>query len=131
MNELIGIVAAAIFYIALGMFWYSPAVFWKVWMKAKWFLHEDMENKKMPKHAFCKAILNAFFAAVLMTLAWMQFMFESIESYLTFAFIATLFVTTNEISKHIWEQEKFKLAVLNTFYTLFAYLGMATIIFYI
>jgi hypothetical protein len=69
MNELIGIVAAAIFYIALGMFWYSPAIFGNVWMKAKGFLHEDVENKKMPKHAFFKAIVNAVFAAVLMTLA--------------------------------------------------------------
>ena len=113
------------------MFWYSPAIFGKIWMKAKGFLHEDMKNKKMPKNAFFKAILNAIFVATLMSAVSVIFMFDNIESYLTFAFIATLFVMTNEITKHIWEQEKFILAVLNTFYTLFAYLGMAVIIFYI
>lgn len=131
MNEILGIIAAAVYYIALGMFWYSPAVFGKVWMKAKWFLHEDMKNKKMPKDAFTKAIINAFIASFTMTMVWYVFMFENIEKYLSFAFLATLFVMTNEISKHIWEQEKFKLAILNTFYTLFAYLGMSAIIFYI
>jgi hypothetical protein len=90
-----------------------------------------MKNKKMPKYAFIKALLNSVFVATVMTSAGLIFALDTIESYLTFAFVATLFIMTNELSKHIWEQEKYILAILNSFYTLFAYLGMATIIFYI
>ena len=131
MNVIIWIILAGVFHMALGMFWYSSALFWKIWCKAKWFIHEDMQNKKMPLNALWKAIANALFIAVVLKWSVNILWFTTLEQSISFAVIAGILISTNEISKYIWEQEKFILVPLNSLFTIFAYAWMVSIMFYI
>ena len=131
MNELLWVILAWVFNLSLGMFWYSPSLFWKIWYKAKWFIHEDMQNKKMPLHALFKAIWNSLFIAIILS-AWShRLWFSTFEEHVSFAIILWFIVSTNEISKYIWEQEKFVLVPLNSIFSIFSYVWMISIIFYI
>lgn len=129
--EILWILFWSFAYVALGMFWYSPALFGNSWCKAKGFLHEDIKNKKMPKNAFIKGIINAIFITLLFRFSGILLDLSTIEQYLRFAFLVWLFATTNEISKYIWEQEKGVLVLLDSLYLIVAYVSVVTIIFYI
>ena len=131
MNELLWIVLASFAYIAIGVFWYSPAAFGKAWCKAKGFIHEDMKNKKMQKDALIKAVLNAITISIVFTFAAPLLDISTIEGYLRLAFIIWIVWATNEFWKYIWEQEKLSLVVLNSLYLLVAYVSVASIVFYI
>ncbi|QFR39329.1 DUF1761 domain-containing protein [Candidatus Gracilibacteria bacterium 28_42_T64] len=131
MSELMGIILAGVFYIALGMFWYSSAMFGKIWCKAKGFIHEDMQNKKMPLHAMVKAIINALSIAIILSGGSYLLGISTLEQNLIFAVIIGIIVSTNEVSKYIWEQEKFVLVLLNSIYSILAYAGMLSIMFYV
>ena len=131
MNELLWIVLASFVYIAIGMFWYSPAAFGKAWCKAKWFIHEDMKNKKMPKDSLVKAIIGAIIISIVFTFAAPLLDISTIEWYLRLAFITWILWAMNEFSKYIWEQEKLSLVILNSLYLLVAYVSVASIVFYI
>jgi uncharacterized membrane protein len=92
---------------------------------------EQMKEMEMPKYAMLKGTWNAILIGSIMTLAGKYFMFDNIQQYLLLGLFWTLFVLSNEISKHIWEDEKVSLLLVNVFFTLTLYVWMAFIVFYI
>ncbi len=85
----------------------------------------------MPLHAMVKAIINALSIAIILS-GWSYLLWIStLEQNLIFAVIIGIIVSTNEVSKYIWEQEKFVLVLLNSIYSILAYAWMLSIMFYV
>lgn len=131
MNDIIGIIVGVFFSFWLWMIWYSEFMFGKIWMIARGLPVEEIKEMEMPKYALLKGTWNAILVASIMTIAGKYFMFDNIQNYLILAVFGTLFVLSNEISKHIWEEEKISLLLVNVFFTLTLYVWMAAIVFFI
>jgi len=131
MVNYVSILVASVVSFLVGMAWYSPALFGKVWMKLA---SVDMKKSK-GKSSVGLSMLLGFISTLVLA-----FVFEKILNLLNysgFAAGATLgfwiwlgFVATNLLGSVIWEGKPWGLYVLNSAYWLVNLLVMGAVLGY-
>ncbi len=126
----LAILVSSIVSILIGMFWYSPAGFGKMWMKLSGFTEDKL--KKMHKDAK-QSYIYAFLSTLVMTYILALFLnytqTTTLSSGLLIGFLAWLgFVATVSLGTILWEGKPFKLYLLNMFYQLISILIMSGIL---
>ena len=129
--NLLGILIAAVAGMVVGMFWYSPNVFGRKWMK-----YLGMSKRKMKEaqekgmlvpmlFGFVGQLLTAGMLSVFMGYAGAA----SIPAGLLVAFLLWLgFIATTQIGVVLWEQKPWGLYLLNSSYSLTVLLVMSIVL---
>ena len=119
------VVAAAVFHILLGMLWYNPNLFGKVWAQ-----HVKLKKKDM--HVHRGSIFISIFAALLMAiiLSFVATVFERslIGGFLTGFLSWAGFVATTSINPVLWEKRDPHLFFINNAYYLLSMIVMGIIV---
>lgn len=114
----IAIGGAALASMAVGMLWYSPALFGKAWMKLMGFKKADMKKMKMSPAAamgmgLATALVLAFVTAMLVdTLGYTT----AAEGALLGFWLWLGFFATTSLGSVLWENKPFKLYLINVSY---------------
>lgn len=107
--DLLSVFIAAVVYMLIGWFWYSPWLFGKAWMKLA-----DVKPGKMGPCfllGFANAIILSFFLALLLGFLRVNSAFDGF--FVGFG-VWFGFVVTTQFSGVIWEKRPFKLFIINT-----------------
>lgn len=125
------VLAAAIVNMVVGMIWYSPSVFGKVWMSCMGLTPQRMEELK--KRGMGKIYVASFVTALLMSYVLAHFVkiwaVEDIGGAFQLAFWSWLgFVATVSLGSVLWEGKSLKLYFLNVSYQLVSIFVMAVIL---
>ena len=121
--NLLGVLLAAIATTIIGMVWYSPKVFGKIWMKLANVKKPESDSKSMLL-AFFSTLLSAFVLSLL--IAYLGF---GVAEALILAFLLWLgFIATTTLGNFLWEGKPIKLYLLNNGYSLLNLLVMSAII---
>ena len=123
------LIVAAVANMAIGMLWYGP-VFGKQWMALTGITKESMKDMPLkPWQAMIGGLVTSLIIAyvlVFFTVTWVE---PTLPAALMAGFWVWLgFVATTQISTFLWEGKPFKLFLLNTGYSLVAYLVMVSIL---
>lgn len=125
------VLAAAIINIIIGMIWYSPPVFGKLWMSSMGLTPQRMEELK--KRGMGKIYFASFVTALLMSYVLAHFVkiwaVEDIGGALQLSFWSWLgFVVTVSLGSVLWEGKSFRLYLLNIAYQFVSIFVMAVIL---
>ena len=121
---------AAIASMVIGMFWYSPSIFGKEWMKmmgpkAKDMGKMDADTKKSIAIGFLVSLLGAYVLAHFVN--WFQL--ETIQEAVQFSFWTWLgFIAAVQFSDMLWTKSPMKLFYINGGYRLVALVVMTSIL---
>jgi hypothetical protein len=127
----IGVLISAIVGFFIGMLWYSPLLFGKVWMKLSKISKKDIEKSK--KKGMGKSMITGFLG-VLLTAGMLSFFVDmsgaaTILEGAQIAFHIWLgFVATVLLNSVLWEGKPFKLYILNIAHYFVALIVMGAIL---
>ncbi len=116
--------------VALAFVWYHPRVFGSLWMRLVNLTPEQVEKgkKRMPAMAliaFLGSMLSAYVMAFMLPLLVIPDLIGAIE----FAIWTWLgFVAPTMLGEVLWEQQSFKLYLINALFLLASFTLMATIL---
>lgn len=117
----LAVVVAAVIHMALGMLWYSPALFGKAWIKLVGMTDKEMKEAK--KKGMGKTMVVAFVASLV--LMYVLAAFVDLVSSTTFALGAQTgawawlgFIATVMLNSVLWEKKPVKLYLINVSYYL-------------
>ena len=127
----LAIVIAAAVNMGIGMWWYSPKAFGRVWMRASGFKKKDIE--KMKKKGMGKIFFWAIVAALVTAFVLDKFAAmlnaTTIGTGAWIGFWAWLgFVATTQLSGVLWAGQKFKLYQINALQYLVSLVVMGAIV---
>ena len=128
-NYLAVIVAAIVSFI-IGMVWYSPALFGKVWIKANGF--DEKKIKEKHKKGMAKGVVGGFVGSLVMgivlSVAINLTQATTLSSGLLIGFFLWLgFVATTSLNKVLWEGKPLKLYLVDVLHYLVVVLVMSVI----
>lgn len=132
--NLVEILVAGIAAMAIGFFWYGPALFGKQWMELKGIKAKDMEKAKKemgPYYglSFLGSLFTAFILSHVMFLSQNFFGLSTFTTGMNTALWMWLgFVMPVQLSATIYGEKKWKLFAIDTFYQLAALFAMAIVI---
>lgn len=124
------VLAAAVASFILGMLWYSPLLFGKIWMKLAGISQQSMKGKGLtpPVAMFLGFLANLVVAYVLAHFLNL-FGATTWQSGFELAFWAWLgFTTVTQLGSFLWEGKPFSLFLLNTTYSLANLMLMSAVI---
>lgn len=127
----LAVLVAAIVSMILGMFWFSPAVFGRSWMKLSKINEKDIEKAK--QKGMWKSYLIAFIATIVMAYV-LAYLIEligisTIKDGLWAGFFLWIgFVATTMIGMVLWEGKSWKLYFINVGFQLVSLLLMSVIL---
>jgi hypothetical protein len=131
----LAVLVAAIVQFVVGMAWYSPMLFGKVWMKEMGFTEKDMKaakSKGMMKEMVIALVMGLVMAYVLSHVTWMAGEVLGSADWmrgLTTGFWMWLgFVGTVFVHGALWEQKSWRLVAINASHWLVALLAMGAVI---
>lgn len=118
------VIAAAVINMALGILWYSPVVFGKIWIKAMGKTAEESGNQANPLIYVINTISSLIFAYILAHI--MKFAsIDNFESGVIIGFWVWLgFVATTVIPGYLYERRPKLLYFIFIFYQLFSICSM-------
>lgn len=115
--------AAAIFFV-LGMIWYSPKVFGRIWMEGTGMKESDVQNCGIG--VYIGSFVNAFITAFVLALFLYLTQSETVLDAIVIAFLAWLgFVLTTHISRLLWGHTSLPVFFVDTSYRLVGLILMA------
>lgn len=129
------VLVAAVAQFAIGMAWYSPALFGKAWMKEIGKSQKDIDKAK--EGGMMKEMAIALIAALVMAYVLSHVNFMGVEAFgasgwqggLMAGFWSWLgFVATVMVHGALWEDKSWKLVAINAGHWLVALLAMGAIL---
>jgi hypothetical protein len=130
----LAILLASVVSMAVGFFWYSPAVLGKPWMKlmghtATSLKKAQQEMGKMYAMSFVAALVTAYVLSHIMMLSRHFFGYGPVVTGITTAFWAWLgFVAPVQMTDVLFGNKKWELFAINTGYQLVSLLFMGVVI---
>lgn len=124
------VLVSAIASMAIGMFWYSPAVFGKAWMKGMKFKKSDMKKMHLTPGAamafgFAASLLTMFVLAIFMQYTQVT----TIVHGMTISFWVWLgFVMPVVLGGTLWENKPWKVFLIGASYQLVNFLVAGAIL---
>ena len=130
--NLLAVVGAAVANMVVGMLWYSPAVFGKMWMGLSGLNTQKMNEMK--RKGMAKSYLISFAGALVMSYVLAVFLGYStaanVSEALQVAFWLWLgFIATTMLGSILWESKPTKLYLLNVLHYLISMFVMSVILF--
>jgi len=128
--NLIAVVAAAVVSMVIGMFWYSPLAFGKMWMRLMGFEEKDKEKMKQDaKKAYPFAVLSSLVMAfVLAMFVDYAGAITVLQGVITGALIWLGFIATVTLQPVLWAGRSVKLYALDNGHNLIALVVMGAIL---
>lgn len=127
----LAVAVAAVAHFIVGMLWYSPLLFGKAWMKAAGITQTDMEAAKAKGMAGTMVVSLILSIVVAVVLNYLQDVTQA-QGVMDAAIISTIvwvgFVATNNMSGVLWENDSKVKYLINTFYSLAAYLASGIVL---
>ena len=129
----LAVIVAAIVSFVIGMAWYSPPVFGKVWMKANNFNEKYMKEKH--KKGMAKGLVGSIIGALIMGFVLSVSIHLTQATTITSAlliggFLWLGFIVTSSLNKVLWEGKPVKLYLVDVLHHLVVILVMSAIFVY-
>ena len=126
----LAVIVAAIVSFVVGMLWYSPVLFGKIWMKHMKITEEDMQKSK--EEGMTKQILLGFITSLVAAYSFGLLDAMSTAGVFYIAFVVWLgFQVTIFFENVLWEKKPFPLFVISAGYKLATVMATALVFFYL
>ena len=126
--QLPAVLAAAIVGMIIGMIWYSPLIFGRIWMQLIHLTEEECKEGMGPRPlfiSFASEIMSAYVIALL--LAMIQ-PFSLPAAYVIVGLIVLSAPIPLAINGLLWERRPLRLVIINFGHTLVSTLGVVTVL---
>ena len=126
----IAVLAATIASMALGMFWFSPAVFGTAWMKAMGFTKKSIKKMKLtPQQAMAGGFITTAVSAYVLALFIDLAQAGTAYAGAVIGFWVWLgFVATTQLGSVLWADQKVQVWYITAAHTLVSFAVMGAIL---
>lgn len=123
-----GLFGAIVWSLILGMFWYSPTVFFKIWQKAENITDEDLQNSNVAKSMIFGLIANSISVYVLVVVLNLTYTDSFISDIGVAALLSIGLITATEINNGAFRMTKPVVYLIDGGYRLLMMVGSALIL---